>query len=65
MLKTIITSAITYSSTAIDLLIILMLFFAKIKDKKGIRDIYIGQFLRPYNLMCKDEQFLKVNQNWV
>lgn len=21
--------------------------------------------LRPYNLMCKDEQFLKVNQNWV
>ena len=20
---------------------------------------------RPYNLMCKDEQFLKVNQNWV
>ena len=45
MLKTIITSAITYSSTAIDLLIILMLFFAKIKDKKGIRDIYIGQFL--------------------
>ena len=22
-------------------------------------------FLRPYNLMCKDEQFLKVNQNWV
>lgn len=45
MLKTIITSAITYSSTAIDLLIILMLFFSKIKDKKGIRDIYIGQFL--------------------
>ena len=22
-------------------------------------------FVRPYNLMCKDEQFLKVNQNWV
>nr|WP_287932738.1 hypothetical protein [Ruminococcus sp.] len=21
--------------------------------------------MRPYNLMCKDEQFLKVNQNWV
>ena len=36
MLKTIITSAITYSSTAIDLLIILMFFFAKIKDKKGM-----------------------------
>lgn len=45
MLKTIITSVITYCSTAIDLLIILMLFFAKIKDKRGIRDIYIGQFL--------------------
>lgn len=35
----------TYWSTAIDLLIILMLFFAKVKDKKGVRDIYIGQFL--------------------
>ena len=36
---------VTYWSTAIDLLIILMLFFAKVKDKKGVRDIYIGQFL--------------------
>lgn len=26
---------------------------------------YVGYFERPYNLMCKDEQFLKVNQNWV
>ena len=24
-----------------------------------------GYVTRPYNLMCKDEQFLKVNQNWV
>jgi hypothetical protein len=23
------------------------------------------ELMRPYNLMCKDEQFLKVNQNWV
>ena len=45
MLGTIITGVVTYWSTAIDLLIILMLFFAKIKDKKGVRDIYIGQFL--------------------
>ena len=36
---------VTYWSTAIDLLIILMLFFSKVKDKKGVRDIYIGQFL--------------------
>ena len=28
-------------------------------------DEEIGKHLRPYNLMCKDEQFLKVNQNWV
>ena len=29
--------------------------------------IQLGAILavRPYNLMCKDEQFLKVNQNWV
>ncbi len=28
---------------------------------------FLGQvdIKRPYNLMCKDEQFLKVNQNWV
>ena len=25
----------------------------------------IHKKMRPYNLMCKDEQFLKVNQNWV
>lgn len=45
MLGTIITGVVTYWSTDIDLLIILMLFFAKVKDKKGVRDIYIGQFL--------------------
>lgn len=45
MLRTIIAGVVTYWSTAIDLLIILMLFFAKVKDKKGVRDIYIGQFL--------------------
>lgn len=45
MLETIIAGVVTYWSTAIDLLIILMLFFAKVKDKKGVRDIYIGQFL--------------------
>ena len=45
MLGTIIAGVVTYWSTAIDLLIILMLFFAKVKDKKGVRDIYTGQFL--------------------
>ena len=45
MLGTIIAGVVTYWSTAIDLLIILMLFFAKVKDKTGVRDIYIGQFL--------------------
>ena len=45
MLGTIIAGVVTYWSTAIDLLIILMLFFSKVKDKKGVRDIYIGQFL--------------------
>jgi len=45
MLGTIIAGVVTYWSTAIDLLIILMLFFFFFKDKKGVRDIYIGQFL--------------------
>ena len=45
MLGTIIAGVVTYWSTAIELLIILMLFLEKVKDKKGVRDIYIGQFL--------------------
>ena len=27
--------------------------------------LYNTKKWRPYNLICKDEQFLKVNQNWV
>lgn len=34
-------------------------------NKKEWRQLASTLFLRPYNLMCKDEQFLKVNQNWV
>ena len=36
--------------------------FPYLSDNKSLSDI---DKPRPYNLMCKDEQFLKVNQNWV
>lgn len=45
MIQNIITSIILYSGTAVDLLIILMLFFAKRKSRKDIINIYLGQFL--------------------
>ena len=45
MIQNVITSIILYSGTAIDLLIILMLFFAKRKSRKDIISIYLGQFL--------------------
>ena len=45
IIQNVITSIILYSGTAIDLLIILMLFFAKRKSRKDIINIYLGQFL--------------------
>ena len=45
MIQNVITSIILYSGTAVDLLMILMLFFAKRKSRKDIINIYLGQFL--------------------
>ena len=45
MIQNVITLIILYSGTAVDLLIILMLFFAKRKSRKDIINIYLGQFL--------------------
>ena len=51
MIQNIITSIILYSGTAVDLLIILMLFFAKRKSRKDIINIYLGQFLGSVSLI--------------
>lgn len=51
MIQNIVTSIILYSGTAVDLLIILMLFFAKRKSRKGIINIYLGQFLGSVSLI--------------
>ena len=45
MIQTIVTAAILYIATAVDLLVILLIFFAKAKTKKEYRDIYIGQYV--------------------
>lgn len=45
MIQNVVTSIILYFGTAVDLLIILMLFFAKRKSRKDIINIYLGQFL--------------------
>lgn len=51
MVQNVVTSIILYSGTAIDLLIILMLFFAKRKSRKDIINIYLGQFLGSVSLI--------------
>ena len=51
MVRTVVTSIILYSGTAVDLLIILMLFFAKRKSRKDIINIYLGQFLGSVSLI--------------
>lgn len=45
MLQTIMTAIILYTATAVDLLVILLIFFAKANTKKEYRDIYIGQYV--------------------
>nr|BAN28956.1 cadmium binding protein [Staphylococcus aureus] len=45
MVQSIVTAAILYIATAVDLLVILLIFFARAKTRKEYRDIYIGQYL--------------------
>lgn len=51
MIQNVVTSIILYSGTAVDLLIILMLFVAKRKSRKDIINIYLGQFLGSVSLI--------------
>ena len=51
IIQNVVTSIILYSGTAVDLLIILMLFFAKRKSRKDIINIYLGQFLGSVSLI--------------
>ena len=51
MIQNIDTSIILYSGTAVDVRIILMLFFAKRKSRKDIINIYLGQFLGSVSLI--------------
>ena len=51
MIQNVVTSIILYSGTAVDLLIILMLFFVKRKSRKDIINIYLGQFLGSVSLI--------------
>ncbi|WP_082617862.1 CadD family cadmium resistance transporter [Lactobacillus selangorensis] len=51
MLETILTSAVLYASTAIDLLVILMLLFSQHSSKQERRQIYLGQYIGSYTLI--------------
>lgn len=45
MIQTALTAVILYTATAVDLLVILLIYFARAQTKREYRDIYIGQFL--------------------
>lgn len=45
MLQSIITAVLIFAGTSADLLLILMLFFAKVDNKREVREIYLGQFI--------------------
>ena len=51
MIQTIVTAAILYIVTALDLLVILLMFFARAKTRKEYRDIYIGQYVGSVTLI--------------
>ena len=51
MIQTIVTAAILYIVTAVDLLVILLIFFARAKTRKEYRDIYIGQYVGSVTLI--------------
>ncbi|WP_145449694.1 CadD family cadmium resistance transporter [Staphylococcus hominis] len=51
MFQTIVTAAILYIVTALDLLVILLMFFARAKTRKEYRDIYIGQYVGSVTLI--------------
>lgn len=51
MVQTIITAAILYIATAVDLFVILLIFFARAKTRKEYRDIYIGQYVGSVTLI--------------
>ncbi|MGC9678534.1 cadmium resistance transporter, partial [Staphylococcus warneri] len=45
MIQTVVTAAVLYIATAVDLLVILLIFFSRAKTRKEYRDIYIGQYV--------------------
>lgn len=51
MFEIILTAIIIYTATALDLIVLLLVFFAKAKTKKQKKDIYIGQFLGSFILI--------------
>ena len=51
MFETITTAAILYIATAVDLLVILLIFFARSNNYQQYKDIYIGQYLGSLTLI--------------
>ena len=45
MIQTVVAAAVLYIATAVDLLVILLIFFARAKTRKEYSNIYVGQYL--------------------
>lgn len=51
MFQTITASTVVYLATAVDLIVILLIFFARAETRKQARDIYIGQYIGSLTLI--------------
>lgn len=52
MIQTVGTAVVLYVATAVDLLVLLLIFFARANTKRQYRDIYIGQYLGSLTLIA-------------
>ncbi|SUM70479.1 cadmium resistance transporter [Staphylococcus saccharolyticus] len=51
MFETIITSAVLYITITVDLLVILLIYFARATSSNHYKDIYVGQYLGSYKFI--------------
>ena len=64
MIQTIITAAILYIATAVDLLVILLIFFARAQTKKEYRNIYIGQYVGSVRITLSYSYLFRIKSSY-
>jgi cadmium resistance transport/sequestration family protein len=65
MIQTVVAAAVLYIATAVDLLVILLIFLLEAKTRKEYRNIYVGQYLGSIILILVSLFFLAFVLNYV